>query len=326
MTTIFISIGIFLSMILLIEGAYYCYHKYFSPQQQTLKRRLRGGTVRQRESQKVEETASILRERKLSDLPWLNDLLTSMKNLGGLEKLLQQANSQTPVGVFLLLSGVLGLVAAVIAGVLDYELWIALLCGLIGMILPWAQVKWQRARRFKAFEAQLPEALDLMARALRAGHAFSVGMKMVGDEFPDPIGPEFNRTVEEISYGIDVPEAMSNLNQRVVSTDLKFFITALVVQRETGGNLAEIIEAIARLIRQRFELLGRVAALSAEGRLSALVLFLLPIVMAGVLYYINEAYMSILFTDPVGKLLLMAACGLMVVGMFVIRKLVNFKV
>jgi len=324
--TIAISIGIFLSIILFVEGGYYCYHQFLSPQSRMLKRRLRGGSARLSDSKDKSKELEILRQRKLSDLPWLHDLLLTMKNLGGLEKTLQQANSQIPVGVFLLLSGVMAVGAALAAAIMDYGFMVALGSGAIGMMLPWAKIKMQRASRFKEFERQLPEALDLMARALRAGHAFSVGMKMVGDEFPDPIGPEFNRTVEEISFGIDVPEAMNNLNERVVSTDLKFFVTALVVQRETGGNLAEIIEAIARLIRQRFELLGRVAALSAEGRLSALVLFLLPIVMGGVLYVINEAYIMLLFTDPLGQTMLMGAGALMVFGVIVMRKLVNFKV
>ena len=324
--TIAISIGIFLSIILFVEGGYYCYHQFLSPQSRMLKRRLRGGSARLSDSKDKSKELEILRQRKLSDLPWLHDLLLTMKNLGGLEKTLQQANSQIPVGVFLLLSGVMAVGAALAAAIMDYGFIVALGCGAIGMMLPWAKIKMQRASRFKEFERQLPEALDLMARALRAGHAFSVGMKMVGDEFPDPIGPEFNRTVEEISFGIDVPEAMNNLNERVLSTDLKFFVTALVVQRETGGNLAEIIEAIARLIRQRFELLGRVAALSAEGRLSALVLFLLPIVMGGVLYFINEAYIMLLFTDPLGQTMLMGAGALMVFGVIVMRKLVNFKV
>jgi tight adherence protein B len=165
-----------------------------------------------------------------------------------------------------------------------------------------------------------------MARALRAGHAFSVGMKMVGDEFPDPIGPEFNRTVEEISFGIDTPEAMNNLNERVVSTDLKFFITALVVQRETGGNLAEIIEAISRLIRQRFELLGRVKALSAEGRLSGIVLFVMPFVMGGVLWWMNEDYMRLLIEDDLGLMMLGAAGLLMLFGAVIMKKMCDIKV
>ncbi len=321
--TIAISIGIFLSIILLVEGSYFFYHQYVSPQSRTLKRRLRGGAARPQEGL---ESLEILRQRKLSDLPWLNDILSSMTNLGGLEKILQQANSQMPLGVFLLLSGVLGLVGMVVAGFMDYPLLVAGGVGLVCLMLPLMKIKMQRTARFKDFERQLPEALDLMARALRAGHAFSVGMKMVGDEFPDPIGPEFNRTVEEISFGIDVPEAMNNLNERVISTDLKFFITALVVQRETGGNLAEIIEAISRLIRQRFELLGRVKALSAEGRLSGIVLFVMPFVMGGVLWWMNEDYMRLLIEDDLGLMMLGAAGLLMLFGAVIMKKMCDIKV
>ena len=321
--TIAISIGIFLSIILLVEGTYFCYHQYISPQSRTLKRRLRGGAARPKEGT---EALEILRQRKLSDLPWLNDILSTMSNLGGMEKMLQQANSQMPLGVFLLLSGVMGLGGMFVAAFMDYPLLVAGGIGLVCLMVPLLKIKMQRTARFKEFERQLPEALDLMARALRAGHAFSVGMKMVGDEFPDPIGPEFNRTVEEISFGIDTPEAMDNLNNRVVSTDLKFFITALVVQRETGGNLAEIIEAISRLIRQRFELLGRVKALSAEGRLSGIVLFVMPFVMGGVLWWMNEDYMRLLIEDDLGLMMLGATGLLMFFGAVIMKKMCDIKV
>ena len=321
--TIAISIGIFLTIILLVEGTYFFYHQYVSPQSRTLKRRLRGGAARPKEGV---EALEIIRQRKLSALPWLNDLLSSMSNLGGLEKLLQQANSQMPLGVFLMVSAVLGVAGMVGAAFMDYPLLVAGGIGLVCLMLPLMKMKMQRASRFKEFERQLPEALDLMARALRAGHAFSVGMKMVGDEFADPIGPEFSRTVEEISFGIDVPEAMHNLNERVISTDLKFFITALVVQRETGGNLAEIIEAISRLIRQRFELLGRVKALSAEGRLSGIVLFAMPFVMGGVLWWMNEDYMRLLIEDDLGIIAAGVAGLLMVFGAIVMKKMCDIKV
>lgn len=324
--TVAISIGIFLSIILFVEGAYYCYHQYLNPQSQNLKRRLRGGSVKSQDPQKAGETAGMLRQRKMSALPWLQDLLASMTNLGGLEKLLQQANSQMSLGVFFLLSSVFAVGGLLIAGFSDYPLSVGLGVGVVGCFLPLMWFKSQRKRRFKKFEAQLPEALDLMARALRAGHAFSVGMKMIGDEFQDPIGPEFNRTVEEISFGIDVPQAMANLNERVISTDLKFFVTALVVQRETGGNLAEIIEAISRLIRQRFELLGRVKALSAEGRMSGIILFLMPIVMAGVLWVMNESYMRLLIDDELGQMMALGSGLLMVVGAYVMKNMCDIKV
>ncbi|MBA3965947.1 MAG: type II secretion system F family protein [Nitrospirales bacterium] len=324
--TVAISIGIFLSIILFVEGAYYCYHQYVNPQNRNLKRRLRGGSGKPGDLQKTTEAPGIFRNRKMSEIEWIQNLLASMTNLGGIEKLLQQANSQMSIGVFFLLSGVLGAAGLLIATFKDYGVFPAIGLGLFGLFLPRLYFKRKRKRRYKEFERQLPEALDLMARALRAGHAFSVGMKMIGDEFADPIGPEFSRTVEEISFGIDVPQAMNNLNGRVISTDLKFFVTALVVQRETGGNLAEIIEAISRLIRQRFELLGRVKALSAEGRMSGIILFCMPIVMSILLWFLNEAYMRILIEDEMGQMMALGSGLLMLVGAYVMKNMCDIKV
>ena len=323
--TIVISLGIFLSLILLIEGGYYFYHQFVSPQQRTMKRRLRGSGKRVSEKEKTPEQ-EILRKRKLSEVAWMQSLLASLSNLGGLEKLLQQANSKMPIGVFLLLSACLGMIGCLIGAFKDWGMLGGVLLGLVGVLLPWVFIKMKRKKRFGEFERQLPEALDLMARALRAGHAFSVGMKMVGDEFPDPIGPEFERTVEEISFGIDVPEALRNLTGRVDCVDLKFFVTALSVQRETGGNLAEIIEAISRLIRQRYELFGRIDALSAEGKLSGYILFALPFVMAGVLWFLNEEYMSLLFEDPLGHMMIGGALFMMCIGAYVMRNMCQIKV
>lgn len=323
--TIFIGLGIFLSLILLIEGGYYFYHQFVSPQQRNMKRRLRGSGKRAPEKENTPEH-SLLRKRKLSEVAWIQELLSSASNLGGLETLLQQANSQMPMGVFFLMSGCLGMVGCLVGAYKDWGLPVALGLGVMASLLPWLFIKFKRKRRFAEFQRLLPEGLDLMARALRAGHAFSVGMKMVGDEFPDPIGPEFARTVEEISFGIDTPEALRNLTGRVDCVDLKFFVTALVVQRETGGNLAEIIEAISRLIRQRYELFGRIKSLSAEGRLSGYILFALPFVMAGVLFYLNEEYMSLLFEDPVGHMMVAGAGLLMCLGAFVMRNMCQIKV
>ena len=176
--TLAISIGIFLFIIMLGEGVYYFYHQHLNPTNRTLKRRLRGGSGKPKDLQSGDEAKGILRQRKLSDLPWLNSLLTSMTNLGGVEKLLQQSNSQLPLGGFFLLSAVLAVCGMLIAGIVDYPLSVGLGFGAMGCFLPLMWFKIQRKRRFKKFEQQLPESLDLMARALRAGHAFSVGMKM----------------------------------------------------------------------------------------------------------------------------------------------------
>ncbi len=324
--SIAIGIGIFLSIILFVEGGYYCYHQYISPQNKTVKRRLRGGAARPQDGGKGNETLQLLRQKKFSDLAWLNTILNSLPSVGTVETLLQQANSKIPLGRFFLISGVLGGAALLGCALMNYGLPLAIGAGVVCTFLPLLWMKRKRKKRFAFFEAQLPEALDLMARALRAGHAFSIGMKMVGDEFPDPIGPEFSRTVEEISFGIDTPEAMENLNNRVESTDLKFFITALIVQRETGGNLAEIIEAISLLIRQRFELLGRIKALSAEGRMSGYILFAMPIVVAGILFWLNEPYMRILIDDQTGQMITAVAGVLMCIGAYVMKNMCDIKI
>ena len=176
------------------------------------------------------------------------------------------------------------------------------------------------------FQRQLPEALELIARALRAGHAFFVGLKLVGEEFPEPIGPEFKRAFDEVSMGISVPQALQNLADRVDCLDVKFFVTSVSVQRETGGNLAEIIESLGHLIRKRFELYMKIAALSAEGKVSAIILFALPLVLGLLLYWMNPEYIGLLFTDPIGHTMLLTGSALMIIGVFITRKMINIEV
>jgi tight adherence protein B len=176
------------------------------------------------------------------------------------------------------------------------------------------------------FERQLPEALELVSRALRAGHALSVGLKLVGEEASDPIAIEFKRVFDEVSMGVALPQALQNMTDRLGSVDLRFFVTSILVQRETGGNLAEIIDSLAGLIRMRFELLLRVKALSAEGRFSAGVLLALPVLVAGGLFKMNPDYMMTLFTDPMGQNMFMVGSFLMVTGAIIMKRMVAIKV
>ncbi len=323
--TIFISIGIFVSIILLIEGGFHTYHAYISPKTKAVKRRLRySGKTNPSDNQQIQQT-NIVRQRATGNLEWLNHLLSRIASLSTVEIMLVQANSHMPLSVFVLLSFVCAAFAALASVLYDLGLLGMLGGGIVGLFIPYLYMRWKRNGRFLMFQQQLPDALDLMARALRAGHAFSVGMKMVGDEFPDPIGPEMGRAVEEISYGIEIPEALKSLSKRIECVDLKFFVTALIVQRETGGNLAEIIEAISRLIRLRFELLGRVQALSAEGKWSAIVLMALPIVLLFGLSWINPEYMDPLYNDPTGQMMLGIALVWMFIGGVVIKRMINIK-
>jgi len=178
----------------------------------------------------------------------------------------------------------------------------------------------------KKFQRQLPDALELIARALRAGHAFSSGMKLAADEFDDPLGPEFAETLDEVNFGISVSDALKNLSGRVDCSDLKYFVVSVILQRETGGNLAEIIDSIAHLIRERFKLQGRIRVLAAEGKFSATILLILPFLVAVALRFINPAYITTLVTDPIGKVLASIGAFLMIIGILVMRRMIDIKV
>ena len=178
----------------------------------------------------------------------------------------------------------------------------------------------------KKFQAQLPESLDLMARSLKAGHAFSTGMKLAADEFDDPLGTEFSITLDEINFGLGVSDALKNLVHRVECQDLNFFVIAVILQRETGGNLAEIMENIAYLIRERYKLYGKVRTLAAEGKLSMYVLLALPFFIIGALFIVNPGYIKILFIEPAGRIMCGIALFMMFIGALVMRRMVNIKV
>jgi len=269
----------------------------------------------------------IVRKESLSDIPWLHDLLARMRRFQPVRLLHRQADCRIPLGTFVLstpLFALLGLTGAI--GLLQFPFILGLVAAAVCGALPIGYLYWLRTQRMKQFDQQLPEALELISRALRAGHAFSVGLKLVGEEAADPIGIEFRRVFDEVSMGVALPQALQNMTERLDSVDLRFFVTSVLVQRETGGNLAEIIDGLAGLIRKRFELQLKVRALSAEGRFSGIILFCLPIVLCMVLFQLNPEYMGLLFTDPIGQKMVMGGSCLMVIGAFVIKRLVAIKV
>jgi tight adherence protein B len=249
----------------------------------------------------VAAQSDIVRKESLSDIPWLHDLLITMRRFQPLRLLHRQADCRVPLGIFVLATPLLALGALLLAISMHQALLLALLLAVVLGALPAGYLYWLKSQRMAKFERQLPEALELVSRALRAGHAFSVGLKLVGDEAADPIGIEFRRVFDEVSMGVALTQALKNMTDRLDCVDLRFFVTAVLVQRETGGNLAEIIDSLAGLIRRRFELLLKVTALSAEGRFSGIILFCLPLVVGSALYMMNPEYMSILFTDPIGQ-------------------------
>ena len=183
-----------------------------------------------------------------------------------------------------------------------------------------------RGRRLAKFGKQLPEALELMGRALRAGHSLAAGISLVGQEMHEPISGEFRRCYEQQNLGKPMPEALEEMADRVPNLDLRFFVTAVILQRQTGGDLAEILDKIGHLIRERFKIWGQVQALTGEGRLSGIILLALPPLLFIVIYRLNPEYCQILFDDPLGRQMLMVAIFMQFIGAVVIQKIVNIKV
>jgi tight adherence protein B len=243
-----------------------------------------------------------------------------------LNLLFQQAQVEMNVATFLGICAALGFGAGALCGVSGLNLVIAPIVGISFATLPFFWLLFRRKRRLAQFAAQLPEALELVARALRAGHSLAAGFHLVAQESSDPIASEFCRVFEEQNLGIPFEEALEGLTERVPNLDLKFFVTAVILQRQTGGDLAEILDKIGRLIRERFQIWGQVQALTGEGRLSGIVLLALPPLLFITVYRMNPDYIQLLFTDDLGKKMLIAGVVSQLVGALVIRKIVNIRV
>lgn len=196
----------------------------------------------------------------------------------------------------------------------------------IGFALPWGWLAFRRRSRFKRFEKQLPDALELMSRALRSGHSLASGLSVVASEMPSPIADEFHNCYEEQNLGIPIDQALLNMLDRMPNVDLQFFVTAVAIQRQAGGDLAEILNKISGLVRERFKILGQVKALTGEGRISGIVLMALPIALFFAVYYLNKDYVMVLFEHEDGRKMMTGAIFLQILGAFVIRKICDIKV
>jgi len=317
-----IGIGIFILTLTLIEGGYFVLRRIRNPEKREVLRRLRGLSSTQYEN----EIIDIMRKSLLSEVPWLNRALLSIRWTDKLNRLLEQADTQSTLGVFMLLSVVLAFAGFLIGSWLTSSPQLSIPLAFFLGITPFFYILVKKRRRMEKFQRQLPDALDLIARALKAGHAFTGGLRMVAEELGDPIGREFEKTLNEINFGVGIPEALRNLANRVDCPDLKFFITSVIIQRETGGNLAEILSKIGYLIRERFKLQSRVRVLSSEGKLSAFILIAIPFIIALALSVLNPAYVRTLLTDPMGKVLIGFALFMMIIGIFVMKRMIQIKV
>jgi tight adherence protein B len=243
-----------------------------------------------------------------------------------LELMLQQAGTAWSMEVFLIIS--VGLSAALgISTLMVTRFWpVAVLAAGFGAMIPYLRVRMVRNQRLGAFEAGLPEAIDLMGRAIRAGHPLSSGLKMVADETQDPIASEFRRTFEEQRFGLPFDDAIVAMADRVTLIDVRILVTAILIQREVGGNLAEVLDNLAAVIRARFTIRRQLRTYTAQGRISGYVLAVLPIAVGTIIYLLNPGYMKVLFNDSIGQFMLLTAGVMQIIGYLWIRKIVNIEI
>lgn len=273
-----------------------------------------------------EEKLNIYRDRVLKDVGVIEKFLLGLPRLTAIDRMLLRANIPISASAFLFGSLALGLLGFLVGSQFMPTMLGATVFGLLMASLPFLYLRIVEHKALLRFEEQLPEALDLLARAIRSGHALSAGMEMVAEEMENPIRSEFAATIDEINLGLSLKEALDNLVSRVPSRDLRFFAIAMMIQKETGGNIAELFDNISRLIRERHQFARQVQALTAEGRLSGWILSILPLVMFAYIYLVNYNYISLLWQEQLGIILMVTASSLLVLGMLVIRRIVKIEI
>lgn len=262
----------------------------------------------------------------LSSIPALDAVLKrGRSHTASLQQLIEQAGLKVTVGTLIIASATIGALVMYLLYRLT-GLWvIALPAGALAASAPVQAVRYKRTLRMRKFEEQFPEALDLLGRALRAGHAFTTGMEMVSTEMPDPIGPEFRILFDQQNYGMPLPDALRLFAERIPVIDARFFVTAVLIQRESGGNLSEVLDNLAGVMRERFRVKRQMRVISAHGRISGWILVCLPPSLALVLFIVNPEHRQLMFHHPLGQKLMMAAGTMQVVGTLIMRKIINIE-
>lgn len=316
-----VAVLTFVAALLLIEALYLLWAGWRGPRARRLRDRLQALAGH---PQQVAPT--LLKDSLAQHGNLLERFAQQLPGADALRLLLLQSGLGWTPGRLLALCTAAGALGAGATFALALPLPVAVPAMLAGAWLPVAWVGFRRNQRLRRIERQLPDALDLVGRGLRAGHAFGAALKMAGDELQDPIAAEFRAAHEEVNFGIALPQALANLAQRVPSMDVRYFVVSVLIHREAGGNLAEILASLARLVRERLKLLARVRVLSAEGRLSAWILVIMPFALAGVMLLLNPDFMRPLWTDPLGLAIVKVMLGLMAVGVVLLRRMVRIRV
>jgi tight adherence protein B len=310
------------TMGLLVSGLYFLIEVPLGKR----KLRTRLEAVQQVSLRSGDQETDILRREMLSDVPVLNRILVAMPGVARLQLFLEQGAVKMQVASFLLIVMATALFTFLVAIVAYLAVGLAVAIAVLAGAVPFLAVSYKRHRRFSRFEEQFPEAMELLARAVRAGHAFTTAFSLIGEEMSDPVAEEFRMTYRQQGLGLPLRDALANMAVRVPLPDVRIFVSAIQIQRDSGGNLGEILDNLSTVVRERFKILREVQVLTAEGRMSMYVLISLPFGVAFLLYLANPTYMRPLFIDSMGQTALMIAAVNQLIGYLIIRKLVRIKV
>ncbi len=283
-------------------------------------------TVQKAPEREPNEELALLRDEQFSKIPALDTLLRRSARVSAIQEALTQAGMKYRAGNFLVLCVLVGLLCAFAAMVWSRNPAITWAALILGAFLPYSFVSYRRQKRFEKIEELFPEAIDTVARAVRAGHAFTTALEMISNEVSEPLASEFRKLYEEQKFGMPVRDALMNLTERVPLVDVKFFVTAVMLQRETGGNLAEILDNLSYVIRERFKIQRQVRVHTAQGRLTMALLMGMPPAVVTILWIFSPEFVRPLFNDPIGHTLLVASIALQTIGYFVIRKIIKIQV
>lgn len=283
-------------------------------------------SVQKPAERKPSEELALLRDQMLSEIPAFDTLLRRSASISNLQTMLSQANLEIRAGNVLLLCAASALLMGVLVTLASGTPIFGAAGVLLGAIIPYSYASWRRSRRFQKFEETFPEAIDTLARAVRAGHAFTTALELISNEVGEPIAGEFRKLFEEQKFGLPVRDALMNLTERVPLVDVKFFVTAVMLQRETGGNLAEILDNLSYVIRERFKIMRQVRVYTAQGRLTMMLLMGMPPVIILTLMFVSPQFIRPLFVDPIGHFFIVLGISLQTFGYFVIRKIIQIQV
>jgi tight adherence protein B len=271
-------------------------------------------------------TGTLLLKEIVGPMPNMNRAATAALKGSRVERWLQQSGSAMTISAVILMTLMFGVLASIATFVFTHLWWAAVVAFVLGLGIQPMILKRKRAGRIYRFEEHFPEALDLLSRAVRAGHAFSAGMKMVADELDDPVGPEFRKAFDEQNYGLPLKESLNGMSERMPLLDVKFFATAVLIQRETGGNLAEILDNLAGVVRERFKIRRQVRVHTAHGRFTGYVLMALPAFLAVALMFINPEHMKLLFEERIGQMMILGCIVMQAAGFVWIKQIVKIEV